>query len=306
MAWIDGRDGSLLHAGTRRRHGGHVTGCAAGLNRQIPYHMIGRMDTPSQLPRLQIGRVYDPPSAEQGFRVLVDRLWPRGLRRDAAAVDLWLKDIAPSAALRAWFSHDPGKWPEFVRLYHAELDAHPEPISRLGALLRAHGRLTLLYAARDTAHNHAVALVQYMRRPASAAAPPADGAALARRLEQEHTRLLELLVDVRLALLSGRVDSARASLERMAALHREHAELEEQHLFPALPRSARWPLRTYEAEHRKLVELVQALRAKLQAQPLRLRDARRRLRLLDDALPLQHLMEHHFAREEQGLLRETA
>ena len=264
------------------------------------------MDTPSPLPRLQIGRVYDPPSVDQGFRVLVDRLWPRGLRRDAAAVDLWLKDIAPSAELRTWFSHDPGRWPEFVRRYQAELDAHPEPVSRLGALLRAHGRLTLLYAARDTAHNHAVALVQYMQRPATAAAPRVDHAALARRLEQEHARLLELLVDVRLALLAGRVDSARASLERMAALHREHAELEEQQLFPALPRSARWPLRTYEAEHRKLVERVQALREQLQAQPQRLRDARRRLRLLDAALPLQHLMEHHFAREEQGLLRETA
>ncbi len=264
------------------------------------------MDTPTPLPRLHIGRVYDPPSADPGFRVLIDRLWPRGLRRDVAAVDLWLKDIAPSAALRAWFSHDPGKWPEFVRLYHAELDAHPEPVSRLGALLRAHGSLTLLYAARDTAHNHAVALVQYMQRPASGAAPRADGAALARRLQQEHAGLLALLVDVRLALLAGRVDSARASLERLAALHREHAALEEQQLFPALPRSARWPLRTYEAEHRKLVELVQALRGTLQAQPQRLRDARRRLQLLDDALPLQHLMEHHFEREEQGLLRETA
>lgn len=264
------------------------------------------MDTDSSRPRLRIARVYDPASADQGFRVLIDRLWPRGLRRDAAAIDLWLKDVAPSAGLRVWFSHDPGKWPEFVRRYHAELDAHAEPVSRLVSLLRAHGRVTLLYASLDTAHNHAVALAQYLRQPAGAAPRRADGAALAHRLEQEHARLLEGLIEVRLALLAGRVDSARTGLDRMAALHREHAALEERLLFPALPRSARWPLRTYEAEHRKLVEMVQALRERLQAQPARLRDARRRLQLLDDALPLQHLMEHHFAREEQGLLRETA
>jgi len=111
---------------------------------------------------IRIRRVYEPPSGEDGKRVLVDRLWPRGIRREAAAIDLWLKEIAPSDALRRHFTHDPARWDEFVASYHAELAANPEPLERLKALCRA-GKVTLLYAARDTEHNNAVVLAAALR-----------------------------------------------------------------------------------------------------------------------------------------------
>lgn len=112
-------------------------------------------------------RVYDPPSREDGQRFLVDRLWPRGVARDALALDGWLRDVAPSDALRRKFGHDPARWEEFVRAYHAELDARPEawrPI--LDALGR--GSVTLLYAARDRKHNNARALVRFLEQRSGA------------------------------------------------------------------------------------------------------------------------------------------
>ena len=104
-------------------------------------------------------RVYDPPSRDDGYRVLVDRLWPRGLTREKAAIDEWLKGIAPSDDLRRWFGKDETKWHEFERRYRAELsaaDAQPE-LDRLRTLAKK-GRVTLLYAKKDEKRNNALAL----------------------------------------------------------------------------------------------------------------------------------------------------
>jgi uncharacterized protein YeaO (DUF488 family) len=110
--------------------------------------------------RLRIKRIYEPSDKEDGIRVLVDRVWPRGMTKERAAVDLWLKDIAPSPALRKWFGPDPRRWPEFQSRYRAELDRN----AAVGQLLdlMTKGKVTLLYAAHDAAHNQAVALIEYM------------------------------------------------------------------------------------------------------------------------------------------------
>ena len=110
---------------------------------------------------LAIKRVYEPVSAKDGYRILVDRLWPRGLSKERAAVDLWLKDIAPSTELRQWFGHDPGKWNEFRGKYSAELAAHADEIAQIRALAKRR-RVTLVYGARDTEHNDAVVLLDYL------------------------------------------------------------------------------------------------------------------------------------------------
>ncbi len=107
-------------------------------------------------------RVYAPSVAGDGARVLVDRLWPRGVRKEVAALTLWLKEISPSPELRRWFGHDPARWPEFIRRYRAELAANTSALARLGELAKA-GRVTLLYGARDTAHNHARVLADALR-----------------------------------------------------------------------------------------------------------------------------------------------
>lgn len=106
---------------------------------------------------VRIRRVYDPPEAADGRRVLVDRLWPRGLTRQAARVDLWLREIAPSDELRREFGHDPARWEEFRRRYRAELAAASEPLARLREAA-AGGPLTLLFGAADREHNNAVVL----------------------------------------------------------------------------------------------------------------------------------------------------
>lgn len=112
-------------------------------------------------PPIQVKRVYEPPSAEDGVRILVDRLWPRGLSKARASIDLWVKEVAPSATLRRWFNHDPNKWPEFRRRYAAELDAKRAVVAALiGAVRR--GRVTLLFGARDPDHNNAKALQTYL------------------------------------------------------------------------------------------------------------------------------------------------
>ncbi|ODS58157.1 MAG: hypothetical protein ABS36_04535 [Acidobacteria bacterium SCN 69-37] len=113
--------------------------------------------------RLRLKRVYDPPARGDGVRVLVDRLWPRGLSREKAAVDEWMPDVAPSADLRRWFGHDPARWDEFRRRYIAELDTRPDAVEALAA--RVHGRrATLVFGARDAEHNQAVVLGEYLRR----------------------------------------------------------------------------------------------------------------------------------------------
>jgi uncharacterized protein YeaO (DUF488 family) len=107
--------------------------------------------------RIAVRRVYEPASRDDGRRILVDRLWPRGLSKEEAAVDLWLKEIAPSAGLRKWFGHDPDKWREFQRRYRAEIDANGDALRALKEAV-GKGPATLLYGARDECHNHAVFL----------------------------------------------------------------------------------------------------------------------------------------------------
>jgi uncharacterized protein YeaO (DUF488 family) len=106
---------------------------------------------------ITIKRIYDPPGRGDGKRVLVDRLWPRGLSKDTAHVDEWLKELAPSNELRTWFGHDPGKWDEFRTRYIQELENHKDLVERLHAEAEKE-TVTLLYAAKDTEHNNAVVL----------------------------------------------------------------------------------------------------------------------------------------------------
>jgi uncharacterized protein YeaO (DUF488 family) len=111
--------------------------------------------------RLHIKRVYDAPATSDGVRVLVDRLWPRGLSKEQARVDHWLKEIAPSSQLRKWYNHDDSRWDEFKRRYFDELTVLDEPVTQLRALIKEH-TVTLLYGARPEAHNNAVALAEFL------------------------------------------------------------------------------------------------------------------------------------------------
>ena len=112
---------------------------------------------------IQVKRVYDPPSADDGLRVLVDRLWPRGLSKASLKLDEWMKEIAPSNELRQWFGHDENKWAEFQKRYFKELDGHSDLIEQL--LQKSHtGKLALLFAAKDEEHNNAVALKEYLEK----------------------------------------------------------------------------------------------------------------------------------------------
>ena len=110
---------------------------------------------------IKVKRVYEPVEADDGRRLLVERLWPRGMRKEALALDDWLKEVAPSDGLRRWFGHDPQRWQEFQTRYAAELDAHPEAWQPILHAARE-GTATLLFSARDTEHNNAVALKQYL------------------------------------------------------------------------------------------------------------------------------------------------
>ena len=112
-------------------------------------------------------RAYEAASPDDGQRVLVDRLWPRGLSKEKAATDLWLKEIAPSRTLRQWFGHEPARWREFQLRYRAELDANGEVVGQLKEVIQA-GRTTLVYGARDEVHNDAVVLAAYLAGPTSA------------------------------------------------------------------------------------------------------------------------------------------
>lgn len=110
---------------------------------------------------IRIKRVYEQPSDRDGFRVLVDRLWPRGLRKSEARVDLWMKEIAPENRLRKWFSHDPEKWKEFRKCYLKELEQKEEYVQQLLGKVKETD-LTLLYAAKDETLNNAIVLKEYM------------------------------------------------------------------------------------------------------------------------------------------------
>jgi len=110
---------------------------------------------------IQTKRVYDPFDKKEGIRVLVDRVWPRGMTKERLQADLWLKDAAPSTALRKWYGHDRSRWEEFMNRYFSELNAKQEVVEQL-LELAAKGRLTLLFSARDTQYNQAVALKEYL------------------------------------------------------------------------------------------------------------------------------------------------
>jgi uncharacterized protein YeaO (DUF488 family) len=110
---------------------------------------------------IRLKRVYDPPDPGDGARLLVERLWPRGMKKEDLRLDGWLKEVAPSHALRRWFAHDPARWEEFERRYRAELDAHPETWQPILEAAQQ-GDVTLLYSARDTQHNSAVVLKAYL------------------------------------------------------------------------------------------------------------------------------------------------
>lgn len=112
---------------------------------------------------IEVQRVYEHGPAGRGRRFLVDRLWPRGVRKENLPLDGWLKDVAPSDRLRRWFGHDPRRWDEFVRRYGAELDEHPEAWKPLRDAARR-GRVVLLFGAKDEEHNNAVALREYLER----------------------------------------------------------------------------------------------------------------------------------------------
>lgn len=110
---------------------------------------------------IRVKRAYDPPSSDDGARYLVDRLWPRGVKKDALHIEAWVKDVAPSDALRKWFGHDPAKWDEFRTRYLEELRANEEAWRPLAAAARR-GRITLLFGAKDIEHNQAVALKEFL------------------------------------------------------------------------------------------------------------------------------------------------
>ena len=112
---------------------------------------------------IRVKRAYVKPAKSDGFRVLVDRIWPRGISKKEAYIDEWMKEAAPSSELRKWFGHDPEKWKEFKKRYFQELDNGSAPLKQLREKAKT-GRVTLVYAARDEDHNNAVALKEYLEK----------------------------------------------------------------------------------------------------------------------------------------------
>jgi uncharacterized protein YeaO (DUF488 family) len=115
---------------------------------------------------IRVKRIYEEPEAQDGMRVLVDRLWPRGLKKEDAALDAWIKDIAPSNELRKWYQHEKAKWPEFKKRYFKELGAQAESVGRLKQMLVS-GKVTLLYSSKEEKLNNAVALKEFLERGAA-------------------------------------------------------------------------------------------------------------------------------------------
>ena len=112
---------------------------------------------------IKLKRIYEDYDAADGIRVLVDRLWPRGISKEKAHIDIWLKELAPSNELRIWFHHDAGKWSEFEKKYKEELKEKTELIKQLKDLQKKHKTVTLLYGAKDTHHNQAVILKEFLK-----------------------------------------------------------------------------------------------------------------------------------------------
>lgn len=120
------------------------------------------------MPEIKVKRVYDPPEARDGMRILVDRFWPRGLSKEKARIDLWFREIAPGPELCRWYAHDPERWSEFLQRYWAELDENPAVTKALE--LARNGTITLLFAAAERQKNNAVALKLYLERKLGVAA----------------------------------------------------------------------------------------------------------------------------------------
>ena len=114
---------------------------------------------------IKLKRVYEEEAPDDGVRYLIERLWPRGIKKESLHIDAWLKDAGPSTELRKWFSHDPEKWDAFRRRYFRELDSRPEAWQRIVSAARR-GRVTLVYSSHDTHHNNAVALQEYVQAKA--------------------------------------------------------------------------------------------------------------------------------------------
>ncbi len=112
---------------------------------------------------IKIKRVYEQPSKGDGYRILIDQLWPRGLTKEKAAIDCWLKEIAPSTTLRQWFAHDPAKWNEFRKKYLLELKAKKPLVDEIGWIVREKKTVTLVFAAKDEEHNNAVVLEKLLQ-----------------------------------------------------------------------------------------------------------------------------------------------
>ncbi|MGA2367750.1 MAG: DUF488 domain-containing protein [Dehalococcoidia bacterium] len=112
---------------------------------------------------IKIKRVYEQPETQDGTRILVDRLWPRGLSKDKAKIDLWVKDLAPSNELRKWYGHEPAKWEEFQKKYFAEMDGQTAEVKKLASIIQK-GRVTFLYSSKEEKINNAQALKLYMKK----------------------------------------------------------------------------------------------------------------------------------------------
>ena len=113
---------------------------------------------------IRIKRAYEPSSTDDGFRILVDKLWPRGVSKEKANLDLWMKEVAPSDNLRKWFSHDPEKWNEFENKYKGELKDKKEFINKIKEIEKDKGKVTLIYSAKDKEHNNAVVLENILEK----------------------------------------------------------------------------------------------------------------------------------------------
>ncbi len=113
---------------------------------------------------IKLKRIYEKSKQDDGFRILVDRLWPRGVSKERAALDLWLKEIAPSTELRQWFGHDPKKWVAFQRKYKSEIAANQDVFTELKKTVKQRKNVTLLYGARDEEHNEALVLLNLLKK----------------------------------------------------------------------------------------------------------------------------------------------
>lgn len=116
--------------------------------------------------KVSLKRVYEEPAKDDGYRVLVDRLWPRGIKKEQAHIDCWLRNIAPSSELRKWFGHDPEKWLEFKKRYFQELRVDPDVFNQLAEIVKGQ-QVTLVFGAKDREHNNAAALKEYLERELS-------------------------------------------------------------------------------------------------------------------------------------------